>query len=144
MTDGYLNQCKKCKTSYQKEYRELNPAQVVRATNRWRRANPEKHREYQARWRNKPSTKHTQRAALARYRSNKLQRTPSWLTEDDHFIIAEIYDLCQQRTKCTGVPHEVDHIIPLQGELVSGLHVPDNLQVLTAYDNHVKSNSYSP
>lgn len=42
----------------------------------------------------------------------------------------------------TGVPHEVDHVIPLRGKKVSGLHVVDNLQILVKKDNVRKSNSF--
>ena len=40
--------------------------------------------------------------------------------------------------------YHVDHIVPLQGQLVSGFHHEDNLQILTAKDNHEKSNKFIP
>ena len=69
----------------------------------------------------------------------KIYRTPIWIND---FLIEEIYELCQLRTEAVGVKHEVDHIIPLQGKLVSGLHVHDNLQILTAFENLTKSNKF--
>ena len=38
--------------------------------------------------------------------------------------------------------HHVDHIIPLQGAIVSGLHVEGNLRVITATENMIKRNRY--
>jgi hypothetical protein len=78
----------------------------------------------------------------AKRRASKLQRTPNWLTEEDHWMFEEIYSLAKLREELTGVKWHVDHKIPLQGELVCGLHVPTNLQVITATENLSKGNSY--
>lgn len=74
------------------------------------------------------------------YHASKLQRTPKWLTEDDHWMIEQAYDIAVKRTKATGVMFHVDHIVPLQGASVSGLHVPWNLQVITEIENKRKGN----
>ena len=71
-------------------------------------------------------------AYSAKHRASKLQRTPSWANEKR---TKEIYKNCPEG-------HHVDHIIPLQGKIVSGLHVPENLQYLTAEENLKKSNKY--
>jgi hypothetical protein len=78
----------------------------------------------------------------ANRRAAKIERTPGWLTEADNAAIMAMYEKARQLTKETGVEHHVDHIIPLQGSLVSGLHVPGNLQVITAAENLEKSNSF--
>jgi 5-methylcytosine-specific restriction endonuclease McrA len=62
--------------------------------------------------------------------------TPSWADKES---IKQFYINAQKLTKETGVPHEVDHIIPIKGKLVSGLHVPENLQILTAEENQRKN-----
>ena len=70
------------------------------------------------------------------------QAKPKWLTEEHEFFIEEIYSLRDLRTELTGVVHHVDHIVPLKGTDVCGLHVPWNLQVISAKDNLSKSNSF--
>jgi hypothetical protein len=72
----------------------------------------------------------------------KLQRTPSWLTDIDYERIGNEYKLAALLTKVTGSSWHVDHIIPLQGKMVSGLHVPSNLRVLPATENIRKSNLF--
>ena len=79
-------------------------------------------------------------AAVAKRDAAKLQRTPAWLTEDDFWMIQEAYALAALRTKLFGFPWHVDHILPLQGKVVSGLHVPINLQVIPGKDNVRKGN----
>ena len=81
-------------------------------------------------------------AITSKRRSSKLNRTPKWLSEKDINIIKCYYSLSARLSRCLGIKHHVDHIIPLQGSLVSGLHVPSNLQVIPANINFIKNNSY--
>jgi hypothetical protein len=70
----------------------------------------------------------------------KIQRTPPWLGGDDHWMIEQAYELAALRTKMFGFVWHVDHIIPLRGKTVSGLHVPWNLQVIPGVENNRKGN----
>ena len=66
--------------------------------------------------------------------------TPKWLTDTQKMEIRLKYRLAIELSRATGERHAVDHIIPLHGESVCGLHVPWNLQVLTQKDNLAKYN----
>lgn len=101
----------------------------------------EKRREYAKNYWNKNQAK--RRAKKARHRASTIQRTPAWLTEDDYWMIKEAYELAVLRKKMFGFEWEVDHIIPLRGKTVSGLHVPTNLQVIPMVENRKKGASFS-
>lgn len=77
-------------------------------------------------------------------RARKLKATPAWLSEGQLDAIRKIYSECAMLSKQTGIAHHVDHIVPLKGRLVCGLHVPWNLQILTALDNLRKNNRLLP
>jgi len=70
------------------------------------------------------------------------QRTPSWLTPFDKLKIRCIYQLAAMYTRENDEPWHVDHIIPLQGGAVSGLHVPNNLRPMRGIDNISKKNKF--
>jgi hypothetical protein len=68
------------------------------------------------------------------------EATPAWLTKEQREDIKQLYTEAQKITKLTGVRYEVDHIIPLINDIVCGLHVPWNLQVIPKTDNLKKAN----
>jgi hypothetical protein len=79
-------------------------------------------------------------AKSAKRRARKLSATPSWLTVEDFNKIEELYACARMFKLYTGEEYHVDHIVPLQGKNVCGLHVPWNLQVIPAKENLSKSN----
>ena len=76
-------------------------------------------------------------AALARYIAAKLNATPAWA---DLNKIKMIYEQAARLTREIGIPHEVDHIYPLQSKVMCGLHVETNLQVVPTKVNQSKGN----
>ena len=68
------------------------------------------------------------------------QATPLWLTRAQKTQMRELYKIAITMTKITGVQYVVDHIDPLRSEVLCGLHVPWNLQVITQAENLAKSN----
>jgi len=107
--------CKLCKKAYSK---------------RWRANNG----NYRRQFGNPPDA-----AKRAEYRAKRLKRHVSWA---DKKKIKAFYIRAAYLTEKTGIQHEVDHIIPLQGKLISGLHVENNMQILTKSENSAKRNSF--
>ena len=90
----------------------------------------------------KSATKHLTNASASKRRAALLQRIPIWQTEFDELKIKCIYSVAAMLSKVNNEPWTVDHIIPLQGKIVSGLHVPSNLQLMRARENEAKRNKY--
>ena len=76
------------------------------------------------------------RAKVAKYRAAKLQRIPVWMSDEELKMIQFFYAKCPEGC-------DVDHIVPLQSENVSGLHVLSNLQYLTKEKNGRKGNKFN-
>ena len=112
---GYGTQCKSCAKELAKKY--YNSELSSHRIKLWNKEN-RGHKNHLTR----------ERAADVK------QRTPGWANKEK---IKEIYVKCPEG-------YHVDHIIPLKGELVSGLHVETNLQYLTVEENLKKSNKYTP
>lgn len=134
---------------YRAEVRKRNNAAARRikdkrnaASKRWREANPERRREVARRHMKKYPEKFREKAATRRAATK--QRLPAWFGELDELVLKEAAHLGRLREEATGIPWHVDHIIPLRGKTVSGLHTWNNLQVITATENVRKRNRFDP
>jgi len=142
------NVCLACKSALQAEVRATpeGRAKITAAVNsyalkvRATQAGRDKANAYNRAWKAK---NHDKTLALWRsYELAKINRVPGWLTAADREAITMRYAEAQKLTAETGVPHHVDHEIPLRGISVSGLHVPSNLRVITATENCSKGNQW--
>lgn len=122
-------------------WRENHPGEAAERAKQWYIENPERHAATMRAYFDK--NPHLRAKLSSKQRAATLQRTPKWLTDEDYWMLNEIYQLAALRTAMTGVEWHVDHTIPLRGRLVSGLHTPLNLRVIPASDNLRKGNRYA-
>lgn len=109
---------------YSKEYYQVNKEKILNHFKKWRKENKDKTCFYSN-----------------RYKARKIMATAGWANFDK---IMAIYQECSLLTSRTGVKHHVDHIIPLKNNIVCGLHVENNLQILTMKENLSKHNKFEP
>lgn len=121
-------------------YRADNKEKIAETIREWRNNNRDLVRTYTKKC--KLKNPHVVVANTAKRRNGKDNRTPNWLVKDDHWMMREAYALAALRTKMFGFSWHVDHIIPLHGKNVSGLHVPLNLQVIPGAENVRKGSTY--
>ena len=137
--DGYEAWCKTCVNKKNKKWFDENIEKHHKLTERWYKKNRDKHLKNSK----ENYKKNPKRKLLDYYRREKrtAQATPPWVDKNQ---LIEIYKEAERKTVETGVPHEVDHIIPLQHDRVCGLNVPWNLQILTRTENRKKANKWKP
>lgn len=121
-------------------YKEAHREKVKEQARLYGRQNKEKRASYLQVYRQENAYK-TRYWAMKRHTA-KLQRTPKWLTEVDFERIENEYKLAALLSQLTKETWHVDHIVPLQGKNVSGLHVPSNLRAIRGCENISKNNSW--
>ena len=124
-------QCKQC--SYDKRMEYENSFSYLE----WKLKNK---KTVASEWqkRNVPSVN----ANTRKYQAAKINRTPLWLSENQIKELTDYYVMAKELEKVFPWKQHVDHIVPLQGKTVSGLHVPWNLQIVSAKENMIKGNRY--
>jgi uncharacterized protein YfbU (UPF0304 family) len=130
---GLFSHCKKCKSIWQKQWDQENHEHRMNQQ-RIRLQSPEnkeKHLNAFTEWRKKNLKYDSFRASLRR--SYQMKQRPIWA---DLEKIKQVYLNCPKG-------YHVDHIVPLKGKFVSGLHVENNLQYLQATENMKKRNFYA-
>jgi len=123
---------------YSRNYYEENKEYLLK----WQKQYYEKNKDNYLKWQKQYYQNHK---AEHKFRASKrraliLRATPKWANFDK---IKAIYEEADRLEKLDGIKRHVDHIIPLQNNLVCGLHVETNLQVLLAKDNLSKSNKFT-
>lgn len=138
--DAHKIRVKKSYIKMQNNISEHEKERRRRNSLNWAQNNRGKAREFSKKHRSIYPERHA--ARQSKRRAAKINATPSWLTNIHLMQIQWYYTTAKMMTKTTGIPHDVDHIHPLQGDGFNGLHVPWNLQVLKASDNRKKRNSF--
>jgi hypothetical protein len=138
---GYKSVCKVCLASASKRKRDENPERSREITKAYRTRNREKELLRYTRYnKTHPEVRAAHSAKRRAYRKNA---TPVWLTEEQKQNMACMYALAKKFERLCNVEYHVDHIVPLAGKGICGLHVPWNLQILEAKLNFSKGNSYN-
>lgn len=155
--DGLAAHCKECQKVWNKRYYEENREKELDRHKAYRAEFGDKIRDWGFKYRADKLDKIRENSAAwrksnpegvayhtAKSRATKRNATPDWLTEDQSSEIKAMYRLAKKFETVFNTKYHVDHIVPLRGKDICGLHVPWNLQLLEAGMNVKKSNYYDP
>lgn len=135
---SYHCYCKVCSKQKNKEWKLNNKAKTAAYDKEWQQSNKDKKSKNYKNW--QINNRHKVNSYNSKRRALEVSATPKWLTKEQHIQIDAFYWLAKLQNELTDQCYHVDHIVPLKGKTVCGLHVPWNLQVLAAKDNLSKSN----
>ena|ERR1017187_1681536 len=133
-----FKQCPECRNISELKWENDHKDEIKTNYKTWKSANRDKTRAHSKKW--SKANRAKMNAYEANRRAAKLYATPKWLTKEQLKEIQSYYELAKELQWLSEEPLEVDHIVPLQGKNVSGLHVPWNLQILPESLNCRKSN----
>lgn len=125
-----------------KEYQSKNAEKIKKDKKEYYENNKEETKEFQRGWRRR--NRDRVNFLKSQRRATELQRTPKWLSKDHFEEIREFYKVAQKMEIEKGEEYQVDHIIPLRGKYMSGLHVPWNLRVVTRAFNNSRPRNILP
>jgi hypothetical protein len=120
---------------------KANPEAWNQSAQEWAKAHPQKRKASVVKWAQANLDWHS--AYEMNRRALKLQRTPPWARQMMKDYMPIIMKQRDELTRSTGIQQSIDHIVPLKGKLVSGLHVPWNLQIMELSKNISKNNTFN-
>jgi 5-methylcytosine-specific restriction endonuclease McrA len=129
---AYYSKNKTKRKQQRAAYYAANREKCLATVNAWQKMNKDKVAKYQAKY--ESASTHKRNALTSKRRASKLKATPTWLTQKDIGAIKTVYE------QAAAHQQQVDHIIPLQGKEVCGLHVFWNLRAISASENSKKKN----
>lgn len=168
--DGYLASCKTCEKKKKALFYKNNPESLKRdreRTKKWKKQNKDRVKYLDSKYRKK-NRKKLNKKSKERYRTDKesilkhkrkyeknnphirakiktkrrmaeRKAIPDWSETEK---IKTVYKKAKWLGKITGLKYHVDHIVPIQGKDVCGLHVWANLQILEVSINCSKQDKY--
>jgi hypothetical protein len=132
--DGHEAWCKVCRLDHNRAWLAKNKDRHGELTRSWYERNKEQHLVNSKEW--YAANRHRKLATTTAREERCRLATPVWA---DREAIVALYAKAKQMTQETGIQHDVDHIVPLRGKTVSGLHVPWNLRVIPSAENKRKA-----
>jgi len=136
--DGLCNSCKECRSKHHARYYADNAEKKLVSRKEWGLKNTDQRKSYMKAYQSENAALYASHAA--RRREHIYERTPASMIESDSKCMTGFYLMRERVSDCLGITHHVDHVVPLRGKTVCGLHVPWNLCLLPEKINMSKSN----